>query len=161
TVNLGNYTMQSDPNTAISRYREALDLIAALRDEPPANPRYTEWAAKTTSNLGLILVATGKLEAAVAAQGQAVALAEQVADEFLRPEALTTCRNTLAEALEQAKRLAEAETVFRQSLADYRTLAGRFPNDVDYRWGVAMTLTNLAAVVLQQDRPKDARELIE
>src|SRR5262249_55447808 len=70
-------------------------------------------------------------------------------------------RNNLAEALEQAKRLAEAETVFRQSLADYRTLRSRFPNDVDYRWGVAMALTNLAAVVLQQDRPKDARELIE
>jgi hypothetical protein len=71
------------------------------------------------------------------------------------------CRNNLAEALEQAKRPAEAESIFRQSLKDYRTLADRFPNDVDYRWGVAMAFTNLAAVVLQQGRPKDAREFIE
>jgi hypothetical protein len=49
----------------------------------------------------------------------------------------------------------------RQSLRDYRILAGRFPNDVDYRLGVAMALTKLAAVVLQQDHPKEARELIE
>jgi hypothetical protein len=48
-----------------------------------------------------------------------------------------------------------------QSLKDYRTLADRFPSDMDYRWGVAMTLTNLADVVLQQGRPKDARELID
>jgi tetratricopeptide (TPR) repeat protein len=161
TVNLGNYAMAREPDTAIARYREALDLIAALRDEPPANPRYTEWAAKTTSNLGLILVATGKLEAAVAAQRQAVALAEQVADEFLRLEALAMCRNNLAEALEQAKRPAEAETVFRQSLKDYRALVDRFPNDVDHRWSVAMALTNLAGVVLEQGRAKDAREPIE
>jgi serine/threonine-protein kinase len=161
TVHLGNYAMERDPDTAIARYGEALALIAALRSESPANPRYTEWEARTMSNLGLILVGTGKSEAAIAAQRQAVALAERVADDFLRVDALATCRNNLAEALEQAKRPAEAETIFRQSLKDYRTLAGRFPNDVDYRWGVAMALTNLAEVVLQQDRPRDARELIE
>jgi tetratricopeptide (TPR) repeat protein len=161
TVNLGNFAMERDPDTAIARYREALALIAALRSESPGNPRYTEWEARTTSNLGLILVRTGKLEAAVAAQRQAVASAERVADDFLRVDTLATCRNNLAEALEQAQRPAEAETIFRQSLKDYRTLAERFPNDVDYRWGVAMALTNLAAVVLQQDRPKDAREPIE
>jgi serine/threonine-protein kinase len=161
TVNLGNFAMASDPDTAIARYREALTLIAALRKESPADPRYTEWEARTTSNLGLILVETGKSEAGIAAQRQAVALAERVTDDFLRVDALAMCRNNLGEALEQAKRPAEAETVFRQSLKDYRTLADRFPGDVDYRWGVAMTLTNLAAVVLQQNRPKDALEPIE
>jgi serine/threonine-protein kinase len=161
TVNLGNHAMEREPDAAIARYHEALALIAALRSESPANPRYIEWGARTTSNLGLILAGTGKHEEAVTTQRQAVALAEQVADDVLRLDALATCRNNLAEALEQAKRPAEAETVFRQSLKDYRALADRFPNDVDYRWGVAMTLTNLAAVVLQQDRPKDAREPIE
>jgi hypothetical protein len=107
------------------------------------------------------LVETGKSEAAIAAQRQAVALAERVTDDFFRVDALAMCRNNLAEALEQAKHPAEAETSFRQSLKDYRTLADRFPNDVDYRWGVAMALSNLADVVHQQDRPKDARELIE
>ena len=160
-VNLGNYSMESDPDTAIARYREALALIAALRSEAPASPRYTEWEARTMSNLGLILAGTGKTEAAIAAQRQAVDLAEHVADEFLRLDALAMCRNNLAEALEQAKRPAEAEAIFRESLTNYRALAGRFPNDVDYRWGVAMALTNLAGVVLQQDRVKDASELIE
>jgi serine/threonine-protein kinase len=161
TVHLGNFVMERDPETAITRYREALTLIAALRSEFPANPRYTEWEARTTSNLGLILVRTGKSEAAIAAQRQAVALAERVVDDFLRTDALATCRNNLAEALEQAKRPAEAETIFRQSLKGYRTLADRFPNDVDYRWGIAMALTNLAEVVLQQTRPQDADSLIE
>jgi hypothetical protein len=32
---------------------------------------------------------------------------------------------------------------------------------MDYRWGVAMALTDLADVVLQQDRPGDARGPIE
>ena len=161
TVNLGNYAMERDPNTAIARYREALALIAALRSESPANPRYTEWGARTTSNLGLILVGTEKTKAAVATQREAVALAEQVADEFLRLDALATCRNNLGEALQKAQRPAEAETIFGQALKDYRTLAVRFPNDVDYRWGLAMALSNLAAAMLQQDRPRDARGPIE
>jgi tetratricopeptide (TPR) repeat protein len=161
TVNLGNYAMGTDPDTVIARYREALALIGALRSESPADPRYTEWEGRATSNLGLMLVATGKTEEAVAAQRQAVALAEQVGDEFFRLDALATCRNNLGETLERARRPAEAEAIFRRSLEDYRSLADRFPNDVDYRWGVAMTLTNLADVVLQQDRARDARELIE
>jgi tetratricopeptide (TPR) repeat protein len=161
TVNLGNYAMERDSETAIARYREALALIAALRRESPANPHYTEWEARTTSNLGQILVGTGKTKAGVATQRQAVALAEQVADDFLRLDALATCRNNLAEALEQAQHPAEAEKIFRQALQDYRILAGRFPNDVDYRRGVAMALTNLAAVVVGQGRDKEALGLIE
>jgi serine/threonine-protein kinase len=161
TVHLGNFAMERDPDTGIARYREALALIAALRSESPANPRYTEWEARTTSNLGLILAGAGKSEAAITAQRQAVALAERVADDFLRVDALATCRNNLGEALEQAKRPAEAESIFRQSLKGYQTLADRFPNDVDYRWGVAMVLANLAGVVFQQDRPRDAGKLIE
>jgi len=161
TMNLGNFSLGSDPDTAIMRYNEALALIAALRRESPANPRFTEWGARTTSSLGLVLFDTGKTDAAVAAQRQAVALAEQVTDEFLQLDALAHCRNNLAEALDKAKLTAEADTIFRQSLQGYRTLAARFPNDVDYRWGVAMTMTNLAAVLLEQGRTKDARELIE
>jgi tetratricopeptide (TPR) repeat protein len=160
-VNAGNYARQSDPDGAIARYREALALIAALRSEAPAQPRYSQWGAVTTSNLGLMLSGSGKTDAAIAALREAVALATQVSDEFLRLDAGATCRNNLGEALEQAKRLTEAETVFRQSLGDYRALASRFPNDVDYRWGVAMTATSLANVLLQQNRPKEARDLIE
>jgi serine/threonine-protein kinase len=160
TVNLGNFARQRDPDSAIAHYREALVLTGALRAESPANPRYTEWEARTTSNLGLMLCATGKIEAGVVAQRQAVALAEQLTDDFQRLDALAMCRNNLAEALEQAKRSTEADTIFRQSLKDYRTLAGRFPNDVDYPWGVAMTLSNLAAIVFQHGRLKEARELI-
>jgi tetratricopeptide (TPR) repeat protein len=161
TAHLGNFAMGSDPNAAVARYREALTLIGALRSESPTNPRYADWEARTRSNLGLILQQTGKTEDAVAMQRRAVAVAEQVVDEFLRVDALANCRNNLAESLEQAKRPSEAETIFRLALKDYRTLADRFPDDVDHRWGVAMVLTNLAAVVLQQDRPKDALALIE
>ena len=71
---------------------------------------------RTTSNLGLILAGTGKHEEAVTTERQAVALAEQADDEFLRLDALATCRNNLAEVLARAKHPAEAETVFRQSL---------------------------------------------
>jgi tetratricopeptide (TPR) repeat protein len=161
TVNLGNFAMEREPDTAIARYREALALIAALRSESPASPRYTEWGARSASNLGLILSGTGRTEDAIATQRQAVALAEQIADDFLRLDALAMCRTNLGEALEQAKRLAEAEAIFRQVLQSYRTLAARFSDDMDYRWGVAMALTNLADVVLRQDRPRDAREFIE
>jgi len=153
--------MARDPDAAIARYQEALALIAALQSESPANPRYIDWGARATSNLGLILVGTGMHEEAVEIQRQAVALAEQVADDVLRLGALATSRNNLAEALAQAKRPAKAETVFRQSLQQYRALADVFPKSVDYRWGVAMSLTNLAGVVLEQGRAMDAREPIE
>ena len=79
----------------------------------------------------------------------------------MRVNALATCRNNLGEVLELAKCPVEAELVFRLALEEYRKMAGRFPNDVDYRWGVAMALTNLAAVIVEQDRREDARRLIE
>jgi tetratricopeptide (TPR) repeat protein len=161
TVNLGNFAMSRDPDGAIGRYREALLMLAALRKGASISPHIAEWQAITTSNLGLVLAQTGKPEAAIAAQREAVAAAEQVTDEFLRVNALATCRNNLGEVLEHAKRPVEAELVFRLALDDYRKIAGRFPNDVDYRWGVAMALTNLAAVIVEQDRHEDARRLIE
>jgi len=161
TVNLGNFAMERDPDGAVARYREALALLASLRKEAPVNPRFAEWEARTKSNLGLMLAETGKTEAAIEVHREAVATAEQVSDEFLRLDAQATCRNNLAEALEYAHHPTEAEPVFRQSLRDYRTLAGRFPNDVDYRWGIAMVLTNIAAVLDQQDRRDEALVLIE
>ncbi len=161
TTNLGNFVMGSEPNVAVARYREALDLIAALRKDAPANPRYTEWEARVRSNMGLILTETGKTEAAVATQREAVAAAGQISDEFLRLDALATCRNNLGEALESARRPAEAEPVFRQSLRDYQSLASHFPNAIDYRWGRSMVLTNIAAVVVQQDRPTEALGPVE
>ena len=74
-----------------------------LRKDDPANPQYTASEARTKSNLGLILTETGKTEAAIATQREAVAAAEQISDEFFRLDALATCRNNLAEALEQSK----------------------------------------------------------
>ncbi len=150
-----------DPNTGITRYREALVDSPRFAGEFPADPRYAGWEAKTTSNLGLIIAGTGKTEEAIKTQRDAIKVAEQVADEFLRLDALVMCRNNLAETLEKAKYPAEAESVFRQTLKDYRTLSSRFPEDVDYAWGVAMSLTNLADVLFQQGRGGDARGLIE
>ncbi len=40
-------------------------------------------------------------------------------------------------------------------------MASRFTNDVDYRWGVAMVLTNIAAVADHQGRPMEALGLLE
>ncbi len=65
--------------------------------------------------------------------------------------------NNLAEALEYDKNPAEAELIFRQALGDYRTLANRFPNDIDYQWSLAMVLTNIAAVADQRGRAKQKR----
>jgi tetratricopeptide (TPR) repeat protein len=161
TVNLGNFAMEQDPQVAIARYRKALDLLAPLRKDAPSNPRYAEWEARTKSNLGLILAETHEITAAIATQREAVVVAEQVADEFLRLDALATCRNNLGEALELAQLFRESELVFHQSLNDYRSLASRFPNDVDYRWGVAMTLTNIAADAVHLGRPKEALELLD
>ena len=92
TTNLGNFVMGSEPDVAVARYREALALLAALRKDAPANPRYTEWEARVTSHIGLILTEAGKAEAAVATQRQAVAAAGQISDEFLRLDALATGR---------------------------------------------------------------------
>jgi serine/threonine-protein kinase len=161
TGNLGNFAMASDPDAAIARYREALAQIEDLRREAPADSRFTAWAARTTSNLGLIQAATRKTDASVETQRQAVTLAEQVPDEFLKLDALAMCRNNLGEALDLAGRAADAEPIFRQTLEDYRSLTRRFPNNVDYRWGVAMSLTNLAGVVLKQGRAKEAGDVIE
>ena len=162
TVNLGNFAMeQQDSEGALARYREALELIAPLRKEAPTDPHYTEWEARARSNLGLILAGSGKIDAAIEAQRKAVTIAEQVSDEILRRDALATCRNNLAEALGIAQRPAEAEAVFRQVVGEYRTLTGRFPDSVEYRWGVALALANLATVIDQQGRPKEALPLLE
>jgi hypothetical protein len=117
--------------------------------------------AQTRSNLGLILAENKKTEAAVATQREAVATAEQISDEFLRLDALATCRNNLAEALDQAQRPAEAEPVFRQCLRDDQALAGRFPDDVEHRRGRAMVVTNLAAVPMKQDRSREPLAFIK
>jgi serine/threonine protein kinase len=161
TVNLGNYSMVSNPTRAVDRYREALALLTVLRRESPANPRYAEWEARTKSNLGLILARTGSVKAAIELQRDAVAVAEQISDGFLRLDALATCRNNLAEALTYAQRSAEAEPVFREALKDYRLLATRFPNDVDYRWSVALVLSNIAALADQRGRYKEAFALVD
>ena len=142
-------------------YREALAILDGLCKESPANPHYPEWQARTTSNLGLILTDTGKIEEAIETERKAVTVAEHITDTFLKLDALATCRNNLAEALEYAKRPAEAEPIFRQALGDYRTLASRFPNDIDYRWSVAMVLTNIAAVADQRGGTKEALGLVD
>jgi tetratricopeptide (TPR) repeat protein len=160
-VHVGNYAMDRDPAGAMDRYRQALALFARLRREAPNDPRYVEWEARTKSNLGLIVAKTGTIEEAIESQREAVAAAEQVSDDFLRIDALATCRNNLAEALESGKKFDEAERIFRQSLGDYRTLTSRFPKDVDCRWGVAMTLTNVAALADHQGRSSEALGLLE
>jgi serine/threonine-protein kinase len=161
TVHVGNYAIGRDPAGAIDRYREALDLLAKLRSENPTVPRYSEWEARTRSNLGLILADIHKIPEAIATQRDAVAVAEHVTDDFLRLDALAACRNNLGEALEVAQLLAESERVFRQSLNDYRTLASRFPDDTEYRWGVAMVSTNIASVTNKQGRPKESLGLVD
>ena len=97
----------------------------------------------------------------IAAQREAVAAAEQITGEFLKLDALATCRNNLAEAMVSAKNTAEAEPIFRQALGDYRTLAGRFPNEIDYQWSVAMVLTNIADVADQRGRAQEALDLVD
>src|SRR5262249_868132 len=154
TVNLGNFAMQGDPDGGIARYREALADLDALRKESPDDPKYPVWQARTTSNLGLILAGNGKVEEGIAAHRGAVAGAGSVSDECGGGDAEGTCRINLGETLELGKRPTEAEAVFRQALADYRTLVNRFPKDIDYRWGVAMVLTDLAGVLDQQGRPR-------
>ena len=60
-----------------------------------------------------------------------------------------------------AQRPTEAEGVFRQSWRIIGSSPVVFPNDVDYRWSVAMALGNLATVIDQQGRPKEALPLLE
>jgi tetratricopeptide (TPR) repeat protein len=161
TVHLGNYAMGMDDPTAMKRYREALAILGTLRSEIPANPLYAEWEARTKSNLGLILLDHKKIDEAVTTQREAVATAEHVTDEFLRLSFLATCRNNLAEALEAAGRPGEAESVYRQSLAEYRELTRRYPEEVDYQWGVAMASTNVASLSHQRGERQETLRMLE
>ena len=114
----------------------------------PRPTRYIEWEARVGSNIGLILTEEAqKADATIAIQREAVAAAEQISDEFLRLDALATCRDQPGRGPGIGGTTADAEAVLRQALQDYRTLTGRFPGDIDYRWGLAIVLTDLAAVV--------------
>ena len=161
TVNLGNFAMERAPDEAIAHDREALAILAFLRHEAPAHQRYAEWEARTKSNLGLDLGRNRQDRGGRRHRREAVTAAEQVFDKFLRLDVLATCRNNLGEVLESARRFVEAEAIFRLALDDYRTLTSRFPNDVDYRWSVAMVLTNIASVVHHQARDEEARQLLD
>ena len=47
TTNLGNFVMVSKPDLAIARYGKALAVLAVLRKDDPADPRYTQFEART------------------------------------------------------------------------------------------------------------------
>ncbi|MGA8172220.1 MAG: hypothetical protein WB816_15500, partial [Methylocystis sp.] len=97
---------------ALGRLREAVEPMQVSLDMSIAQDDWRE-AAISASNLSEMRLALGELEAAIAAGAQSVAHADRSGDMFQR----MARRTTEADALCQAGRRAEAETLFRAAEA--------------------------------------------
>jgi tetratricopeptide (TPR) repeat protein len=169
--NMANIDMfRGNTAPAINRYREALAEIQALADESPNDCPSRTWLVKGRSNLGLILNLSGRQNEALQEHREAVRLAEgfvdraRAADREPTPEgreawrlaafdfreALGVALTNLGEQLFRLGRHDEAEAAFRRALLIYQFLADAVPNYREYSFSVAMTQSNLGAVLTEK-----------
>jgi serine/threonine-protein kinase len=141
---------------AEAAYRRALELYAGLPDLPP----YRRALAATNTNLGLLLLDTGRLKDAELAFREALDIQQRLAADFptvpeYRQELARTHLN-LGRLLLDTGRPPEADAADRAALDLFKALAAEFPAVPEYRRELAAIQTNLGLLLLNTGRLKDA-----
>ena len=120
--------------------------------------------AEGHSRVGRMRHRLGELKEAEAAYRDALALQQQLVDQFpSRPDyrqELAGSHNNLGLLLHATGRLKEAEAAYRDALALKQQLVDQFPDQPDRRNELAGTLGNLALLRLQQKEFAQARQLL-
>jgi serine/threonine-protein kinase len=178
------------PTEAQAALDEAVHLLSRLANEYPRDPTYRQHLARAHLNLGPVLRARGRPDRAEDSYWQAIRLqTELVKTDPLTPDyryelggtynnlgylLLSTRPYTVATILLPAAgydklgagllntyRYAEAETAFRQGLAQFAVLARDFPGVPVYRKELANTENNLAIVLARAGKWTDAEKAWE
>jgi tetratricopeptide (TPR) repeat protein len=132
---------------ADARYRAAIEQIAAAAKADPADRRYRDWQARALSNLALLCVQSQRPEEARQHSARAVTIARQLAADFAGEidvrECLAVCLTNDAELRHNAGQREASLPLFREALELYRGLALQVPAYLEYRWGWAMSESNV------------------
>ena len=147
-------------NTARAKLSEAAEIDAASRETLRANlvERTLSEAATHYLNGG---AARAELEydLAISDYERAIALFDEIGDEFITPDARQRQLNALG-ALGRIYitigNLSEAATAFEKQLAVSEVANGRDPDDPDLRLALALSQDNLGDVLFEQGRIADA-----
>jgi serine/threonine protein kinase/Flp pilus assembly protein TadD len=135
-------------------YHEA--FAAAKADDPEGR----QSRAEAYSRVGSIRMALGEIREAEAAYHDAVAIQQQLADEFPdRPEfrqGLATSHGQLGDALTFLGRTEEAEEAYREALALWTQLAADFPARPEFRQKLARTHMALRDLLRNTSQPEQA-----
>ena len=120
-----------------------------------------DWEARTLSNRALLLGEALKRPAEAIPLGlEAVKVARELVpgheDDIDGLDCLATCLTNAGEFELKHGDATQATAMFREVLQLYEKLAARVPSSADFRWGVAMTLSNLGQALLQGRTPDPA-----
>jgi serine/threonine-protein kinase len=136
---------------ADTHYRAAIEHIDAAARIDPAELRYRDWQARALSNLALLCAQRQQPEEAQRHSARAVAIARKLAPDFAGEidarECLAVCLTNDAELLLAAGKRTASLSLFGEALEHYHGLAQQVPVYLEYRWGWAMSESNLGAAL--------------
>jgi tetratricopeptide (TPR) repeat protein len=152
------------PKDAEPAYRQAMDLLAPLAEGFPRDPAYRRELAGAHSGLAGMLEETGQFADAETEYAQALALQQRLTEDFPRVPAyrqeLAHTHNNIGMLLAR-RRSGDAEQAYRRALDLQQRLVDESPGVPALLNELGRTSANLAELLLQQDRPAEARELAE
>jgi len=148
-------------------YRQAVHLMEELAEERPKDFDNRFDLAYTYHWLSGPYLESGRVQPAEEATRHALALFEKLAADF--PEHRSqwegygaSCQRTLAEVLQKAGKLPEAEKAYRAALTYWENRTAETPAVVvAYRWLVSATYEGLFHTLLEQGKHREAAEITE
>jgi tetratricopeptide (TPR) repeat protein len=154
---------------ALERYRQAIRAAAALLEGGPSELRFGDWYARTLCNYALLVFSTepkkgpGTTEAQLREQERALkaealrkteeatAVARGLRKNFPDApdgrECLAVCLTNLGEIRRELGDRDGALPVLQEAHDLYAGLQEQAPRSFEYRWGVAMAISNLGSVL--------------
>jgi hypothetical protein len=141
----------SDLRGAEAHYRKAVAYFAESAKMRPKEFLFGDWHSRSLGNLGLLCLETGGFAEATDLTRQSVSVARRLAKDF---SGELDARECLAVALTndgtvdlQRKEPASAVAKFSEALALYEGLERQLPVSLEFRWGRAMSESNLGAAL--------------
>jgi serine/threonine-protein kinase len=143
---------------ALAMHRRVLAAREALAEEPGAGAIASTEVGNSLIEVGVLLVATGKTEEALAAFHRAESLlAATAAADPLARASLAACRSRLGLLLHSMNKTAESLAAYRRALADQEALAAAEGASSDVRCALADTIIDVGNL-LSETGKKDEGE---
>ena len=155
------------PTEALVHFKKAVDRIDAVIKLRPSEIVYRAWRAKLLSNLVDFFQTSGKLEEAAPYAKESVLFAQQLYDDFPKSvdskECLAVCLTNSGLLALQTGSPINSLPEFEKALELYSSLYAQVPEYGEYKWGVAMAASNLAAVLISGPRSRwaDAKKHLD